>query len=873
MPSSNRLPRLPTTHCSRGRVSDALTAASSAPIVIVRGPGGSGKTTAVVDWLRHRPKASGALLWLNVDESMGYRSRFWNRLVRALVTDGLVAHDAQLEAFLADRDDDKIAPALVLERLERRTADLLLVLDDAHVLSDDTLVELGWLLERLPRVRVIATSRRRLTFESGNAHARLSPAVVSASDLAFTLRETEGLLQLASATLGRDAAMPLGTGTHGHALTLRLAVSALDANPHLAAQTEGARARVISDVTTAATQESLPAFADPADREIALRLALSPVLTPALARALCPQRFLDASLHRFAEAGLGEAQPGGDTAAFSFHAVVRQALLTEAERTLDPAERDDLLATIARHLDVEGYPIPAIRVLQQLGRYDQVWPVIARHFSALITHFPDELESVLAENSPAILEAEPTLAIALAVVRSEREPLPSNYLLQLVDGAVPQLEARRDAFGTPGTGVAALWNELSIFAGLRASRRYEAAAHAGDRVLAAVGMLAAAERTSLGVDAGPGLTQVMITYILVGRWSDAVTLGRQLSSDPHPGRSQHRSCLLAFAEAVRGEMHDAERHAASVTQAVLPLWKRSAGGTGWYVARALLLLERGDPRAALDAIAELDHRLDLIEHWPTVLWVRATARLLADEHEIALDELHGALARFRGRIASTDGVSQLTAVRMDLLIATGQLHRAEQLVRAGRTDSPAIRIARGRIALARQEPAAARAEMSALLAGDVETSRHLADALLVIAVAEHQLGLTDSAAVSLRRAFAILDRTGMRIPLSLLPRADLQTLVASGLPERAADLAGLPDPFHRVAYTQQLTTRERAVLELAAGGPTVEAIASALYVSPNTVKTQLRNVYRKLGASSRSEAILKARQRGIIDAGNGSTVT
>ena len=256
-----------------------------------------------------------------------------------------------------------------------------------------------------------------------------------------------------------------------------------------------------------------------------------------------------------------------------------------------------------------------------------------------------------------------------------------------------------------------------------------------------------------------------------------------------------------------------------------------------------------------------------------MLWVRATARLLADEHEIALDELHGALARFRGRIASTDGVSQLTAVRMDLLIATGQLHRAEQLVRAGRTDSPAIRIARGRIALARQEPAAARAEMSALLAGDVETSRHLADALLVIAVAEHQLGLTDSAAVSLRRAFAILDRTGMRIPLSLLPRADLQTLVASGLPERAADLAGLPDPFHRVAYTQQLTTRERAVLELAAGGPTVEAIASALYVSPNTVKTQLRNVYRKLGASSRSEAILKARQRGIIDAGNGSTVT
>mgnify|MGYP003624058350 CR=1 FL=1 len=43
-------------------------------------------------------------------------------------------------------------------------------------------------------------------------------------------------------------------------------------------------------------------------------------------------------------------------------------------------------------------------------------------------------------------------------------------------------------------------------------------------------------------------------------------------------------------------------------------------------------------------------------------------------------------------------------------------------------------------------------------------------------------------------------------------------------------------------------------------------IADELFVSRNTVKTHVRAVYRKLGASSRSEAVLQARDAGLIDA-------
>ena len=42
-------------------------------------------------------------------------------------------------------------------------------------------------------------------------------------------------------------------------------------------------------------------------------------------------------------------------------------------------------------------------------------------------------------------------------------------------------------------------------------------------------------------------------------------------------------------------------------------------------------------------------------------------------------------------------------------------------------------------------------------------------------------------------------------------------------------------------------------------------IAERLYVSANTVKTHARSVYRKLDASSRGEAVARARHAGLLD--------
>ncbi len=60
-----------------------------------------------------------------------------------------------------------------------------------------------------------------------------------------------------------------------------------------------------------------------------------------------------------------------------------------------------------------------------------------------------------------------------------------------------------------------------------------------------------------------------------------------------------------------------------------------------------------------------------------------------------------------------------------------------------------------------------------------------------------------------------------------------------------------------------LTRRERVVLAELAEDVTLEEIAARLFVTRNTVKSQVRSVYRKIGASTRAEAVAWAVANGI----------
>jgi len=62
---------------------------------------------------------------------------------------------------------------------------------------------------------------------------------------------------------------------------------------------------------------------------------------------------------------------------------------------------------------------------------------------------------------------------------------------------------------------------------------------------------------------------------------------------------------------------------------------------------------------------------------------------------------------------------------------------------------------------------------------------------------------------------------------------------------------------------EPLTRRERVVLANLAEDVTLEEIAARLFVTRNTVKSQVRSVYRKIGVSNRADAVAWAIAAGI----------
>jgi two-component system, NarL family, response regulator len=70
----------------------------------------------------------------------------------------------------------------------------------------------------------------------------------------------------------------------------------------------------------------------------------------------------------------------------------------------------------------------------------------------------------------------------------------------------------------------------------------------------------------------------------------------------------------------------------------------------------------------------------------------------------------------------------------------------------------------------------------------------------------------------------------------------------------------------RAARPEGLSDREREILTLLAAGSTGEDIAGQLFLSPETVRTHVRNAMEKLKASTRTHAIVLAIARGEIAA-------
>jgi LuxR family transcriptional regulator, maltose regulon positive regulatory protein len=178
---------------------------------------------------------------------------------------------------------------------------------------------------------------------------------------------------------------------------------------------------------------------------------------------------------------------------------------------------------------------------------------------------------------------------------------------------------------------------------------------------------------------------------------------------------------------------------------------------------------------------------------------------------------------------------------------------------------------------ARHEPPAATGALTALPDGSVPRVHRIwvAAAFLLGVISRDALGGPDAAGPALERALDLAGADQVLLPLLASP--------PSGRPERqdrhpaapAASIfqvAGLlaqangpaAPPGEPALPCQALTRSEARVLRYLPTNLSTREVAAELHLSTNTVKTHQRHLYQKLGASSRTEAVERARALGLL---------
>ena len=195
---------------------------------------------------------------------------------------------------------------------------------------------------------------------------------------------------------------------------------------------------------------------------------------------------------------------------------------------------------------------------------------------------------------------------------------------------------------------------------------------------------------------------------------------------------------------------------------------------------------------------------------------------------------------------------------------------------AAERDFAETRIALAAIHLAERHPRAAVDALAPVCAGElpVIVDYSLPNGLLVDAVARDLLGDLKMAEDDVERALDLAEPDALVLPFLVAPARELlerhprhRTAHAALLSTILDVLAGSPVRARRgepVELAEDLTESEIRVLRYLPSNLSAPEIAAEVFLSTSTVKTHMRHIYEKLGAHKRTEAVERARERGLL---------
>jgi LuxR family maltose regulon positive regulatory protein len=854
-PSKFRAPKVVPGLVHRSRLFDLLDQGEKVRLAVVVGPAGAGKTVLLADWLAARPGRASA--WLSCDAADADPVRFVAAIIEAArygFGQPGIGDDAR-QLMSLDGEVSADAVAALADDLDAPDGMRVLVIDDFHLAGAAGADALRWLVEyHPPSLQLVVASRVDPPLRVHRMRAHQDLVELRDGDLAFSVEEARSLLDGFGVRLDEPEMALVHRRSEGWVAGLQMAAISIHGSPDPASA--AGRVQLGRHAVAGYFLEEVLSQQPPEIAEFMLATSVLDELSVPACTAVCgpgSAKMLEFLYGAHMFVAIVDEQAG----TYRYHHLIKEVLQTEL-RERDPAREKQLHEATAQYLIEAGQTGAAARHL--LGAGAQAAAV-----------------SLLSEGVVRDVLTNPTVGSALDIdeIRPELFADAPEFLLPLAAELL-----WRGAFERGSRAVA-----LAQRAHIDPARRPELAVRLAlvnmlhctftgqfDEALAHRERARPFEATAEGVgDWAVTLdTLAMYCHTYVGHFSQARQLAKALTSAQVSAPLTEVLCpgVISQAAFLEGALDEAGALAASTLAAARRLhFDRHYFNFHALRTTALLALERGDLVAAAEPVERALEmvggarpafnylaQLDRARIWAAggnldeaLASLPAARSALKSDHSVLLPMADELEARLRLGLGDQNGATSVT----------GRLPDDRRIVM-----SAAIALATGNPGQAAQALSGAPAE-GATIRSDLELR------LLRASVA---IGQSSPHAPALaRQALAVAERYGFvqtvvdtapQLVDHVIANSDLYprtrqraALISAGLKarKRARPASGqgskLPDP---------LTAAEIRVLEKLSQRLTYTEIATELYLSLNTVKTHVRHVYMKLGATSRSSAIKRA---------------
>ena len=890
-----QLPHLPIPaptpfQIDRTGLAERIRAAGSVRLVVLRAPAGFGKTTAMLQHAARVRAAGGLTSWLTLDAGSNDLTRFIAHLGAAVAEVAPPAAGAQEGGVLE-----------LMERLAASPSAFTLFIDDFEVIQSSPVLDvIRQLLERMPAGwQVVIGSRISPDLRLGRLRAHGQLVEIGLEQLRFTPAETREFLcsrrslKLSPAVLDR-----LQQLTEGWATALWLASVALENHPQPEAflSTFSGSDEAITEFLAEDVLDRQPDDV----RDFLLRTSVLRDLVAGLCDAVLERHDSAAMLQQLGRANLfllATDSPGH----YRYHSLFADFLRAQL-RQRDPAAEGRLHLRAAQWYEEQDRPVPAIEHALRASDQACVVRLLEAHAYRLLDVGRFRLLSRWLEKLPAaVREAHPRLLVlygwALAFTHRFHESLALLDRIEVLrrDGGAgwengevqahllalhPLLLAMTDhsqalqvsmenharldpRYGLP---YSVLTNSLAF---LQAGQNDYDGARA---------LLERARRShfEIGSTFSLVIAECLEGAISLrqGRLQDALARFRvamnNMASEDSPGTDGHALAAIQFAEALyeSGQPEQAE-HLLGVYLPLASDFALADYAVRGYLTRSRLAWHRGEEERAFGMLGELEYR----------------------GHQDNSSRLVMCAELERSRLALLRGDANAAAAYLKRAEGLAGRHR-DQCFTVPLHDVESVELARLRLQV-RGEGALAEALEAlppAIAQARAQQCHRLALHLTLLWVeALQRSGQATQSAEQLAAALAAAAPQGIVQPfadegpvvaaltLAALRHGDLRTrapvfaerleaactLAAGSAAQAEAEAAAAPAGGAGPA-DGGLTMREIHVLKLLAQGKSNAGIAQSLFVSENTVRTHMRNISSKLGASNRTEVVVLARKQGLI---------